>query len=324
MNSHAASHAAHIAATTVKNRRDHLFEQIRGSYAAYFFSMPAIVLMAIFMIYPLIWAFWLSFTNYHLIHEQGTGFVGTSNYAAALQDSTFRTGLWNTLVFTLFHVPISIGLALLLAALIQSAGKFGKICQMLLFIPVLIPEAMSAVVFCWLFAERVGIANHLMLEKFGFITHGIEHLFGFEMPQNWLGRPGWAMAAIVLTSYWGIGTNVILFSAGFAGIPRDLYEAAAVDGAGPWNRFKAITFPCLRHTTAVVSILAIIHSLKIFSLPYIMTNGGPGTSTTFLYQWIFQNAFIYFKLGYACAMAFLLALVVLAVAGLQLAVSKKD
>jgi ABC-type sugar transport system permease subunit len=132
------------------------------------------------------------------------------------------------------------------------------------------------------------------------------------------------MAAILLTSFWDCGVNVVLFSASLGNIPRQLYEAAAVDGAGPVARFFNVTVPSLRHTTAVITVLSLIGSLKVFALPKIMTNGGPGTSTYTLYLWVFKNGFEYFEMGYACAMAYLLGLIILIIAGARLLLSRRE
>ena len=280
---------------------------LRKSLPAYLFALPAAAMLGLFVAYPLLASLWMSLTDYNLIWSETTRFVWFGNYARALADPTFRAALVNTLIYTAFHVPIGVGLALVLAVLIQGAGRFGRVCQLLLFLPVLIPEAMGAVIFSWVLSERFGLLNH-----------AIAALIGRPFVVNWLGEPGWAMAAMLLTSYWGCGIGIVLFSAGLGSIPRELYEAAAVDGAGPVRRFFHITLPGLRHTTTVVTILSLIGSLKIFALPKIMTDGGPGTSTLTLYFWVFKNAFEYFNMGYGCAMAYLLGLIVLAITGLRL------
>lgn len=287
--------------------------RLYASLPAYLFSLPVLVFIGLFMAYPLITSFWMSLTDYHLIYPEATRFVGLDNFRNALSDPNFRCAVVHTMIYALFYVTVVVGLSMFLAILIQSAGRFGRVCQTLIFIPVLIPQAMGAVIFVWLLSERFGLINNL-----------IGTVLGATFAKNWLGEPGWAMAAIVLASYWPIGVSVVLFAAALAGIPRSLYEAAAVDGAGPWARFRAVTLPSLRHTTAVVSILSIIAGLKVFALPFVMTKGGPGTSTLMLYHWIFKNAFEYYKLGYACAMAYLLALIVLVVAGGRLILSREN
>ncbi len=287
--------------------------RIRNSITAWLFSVPAFLFIGLFVAYPIVASLWMSLTDYHLLYSDDPAFIGVENYRRVLNDRYFWIGLKNTLIYTVARVPVIIFLSMFLAALIQACKRFGRLCQTLLFVPVLVPEAMGAVVFVWMLSEKFGLVNHLL---------GMA--LGTTVTRNWLGEPRWAMAAIVLTSYWGIGTNIVLFSAGLAGIPKSLYEAAAVDGAGPWARFWAVTFPSLRHTTAVVSVLAIIGSLKVFALPYIMTQGGPGSSTMVLYYWVYKNAFEYYKLGYSCAMAYLLGLIVLVFAAGQLLLSRRE
>ncbi|MCZ6632667.1 MAG: sugar ABC transporter permease [bacterium] len=288
-------------------------KSIHKNLSGYLFALPAAVFLVIFVAYPLIWSLWLSLTDYNLIWSNTTTFVGLGNYGRALLDPTFQTAMWNTLVFTAFHVPVTVGLSLLLASLIQAAGKFGQACQAVLFIPVLIPEAMGAVIFIWMLSERFGLVNNLIAQ----VIHE-------PFVVNWLGEVGWSMAAIVLTSYWGIGVSVVLFSAGLSNIPKSYYEAASIDGAGPVSRFVHITLPSLRHTTTVVLILSLIGSLKVFALPKVMTDGGPGTATLTLYHWVFKNAFEYFDMGYACAMAFILGLVIIAISAPRLVLSRKE
>ncbi len=287
--------------------------RIRKSIAAWLFSVPAFLFIGLFVAYPIVASLWMSLTDYHLLYSDDPAFGGLGNYRRVLNDRYFWIGLRNTLVYTAARVPVIIFLSMFLAALIQACKRFGRLCQTLLFVPVLVPEAMGAVVVVWMLSEKFGLVNHLL---------GMA--LGTTVTRNWLGEPRWAMAAIVLTSYWGIGTNIVLFSAGLAGIPKSLYEAAAVDGAGPWARFRAVTFPSLRHTPGVVSVLAIIGSLKVFALPYIMTQGGPGSSTMVLYYWVYKNAFEYYKLGYGCAMAYLLGLIVLVFAAGQLLLSRRE
>ena len=286
---------------------------IPKNFSGYVFAFPALVFLALFVAYPLVWSLWLSLTDYNLIWSNTTAFVGPENYSRALFDPLFRTALWNTLLFTALHVPVSAGLALLLAAMIQALGRFGRTCQTLLFIPVLIPEAMAAVIFIWMLSERFGLVNRVLSAA-----------TGAPFALNWLGEVGWSMAAIVLTSYWGIGVSVVLFSAGLGNIPREYYEAAAMDGAGPLRRFLHVTLPCLRHTTTVVLILALIGALKVFALPKVMTDGGPGTATLTMYHWVFKNAFEYFDMGYACAMAFILGLLIMAIAAPRLLLSRQE
>ena len=279
----------------------------------YLFVLPAAAFLACFVAYPLVWSLYLSVTDYNLIWSNTTQFVGLGNYTRAIGDPLFRRALFNTLLFAAFHVPVTVALSLLIATLVQSAGRFGRVCQTMLFIPVLVPEAMGAVIFIWILSERFGLLNN-------FVTM----VLGEPFFVNWLGQPGWSMAAIILTSYWGIGVSIVLFVAGLGNIPQSLYEAAAIDGAGPIARFWHITLPSVRHTITVVFILSLIGSLKVFALPKVMTNGGPGVSTLSLYHWVFSNAFEYFNMGYACAMAFLLGALIITASAPRLIASRKE
>ena len=281
--------------------------------SGYLFALPTLIFFLTFVAYPLISSFWLSLTNFNLIWSNTTSFVGFQNYTRALGDPTFRTALFNTLIYTFFHVPITVAISMTLASLIHAAGRFGRICQTLLFIPVLIPEAMGAVIFIWMFSERFGLLNNL-----------ISMILDQPLFINWLGESGWSMAAIILTSYWGIGVNIVLFSAGLSNIPKSYYEAASIDGAGITDRFRHITLPSLKNTTTVVFILSLIGSLKVFALPKVMTDGGPGIATLTLYHWVFKNAFEYFDMGYAAAMAFILGIIIMLISAPRLIWSNKE
>lgn len=163
--------------------------RLRSHATVYVFVLPAALFLATFVAYPIGWSVWLSLTDYNLIWSTTTSFVGADNYTRALTDPTFRTALTNTLTFALFHVPVAVALSMLLAVLIHEAGRFGKVCQTLLFIPVLIPEAMGAVIFIWVLSERFGLLNHV-----------VTGLLGEPFFVNWLGESGWSMAAVLLTS----------------------------------------------------------------------------------------------------------------------------
>ena len=288
-----------------------MIASLRKNATGYAFILPAAFFLVAFVAYPLVWAVWLSLTDYNLIWSDTSTFVGLDNYVRALTDPTFLTALTNTLTFAAFHVPVAVGLSMLLAILIHEAGRFGKVCQAILFIPVLIPEAMGAVIFIWVLSERFGLLNHLLTA-----------VVGAPVIVNWLGEAGWSMAAILLTSYWGIGVSIVLFRAGLANIPRSYYEAAAIDGAGPFTSFRHITLPSLKHTTTVVLLMSLIGALKVFALPRVMTDGGPGTSTLMLYHWVFKNAFEYFDMGYGSAMAFILGILIVGISAPRLILSK--
>lgn len=276
------------------------------------FAAPALLFLLAFVAWPMIAAISLSLSSYNLKDPQAASFVGLRNFSDALADARFQRAMINTAVFTAFHLPLTIAISLLLALMIGSAGRFGRLAQALLFVPVLVPEAMSAVIFVWIFDGRIGLLNIAATAVTG------------EPSQiAFLSTGGWAMTAIIVTSLWGIGVKVILFTAGLSSIPQSLYEAAAVDGAGPVRQFLTITLPGLRHTTALVFLLTLLGSLKVFSLPYIMTRGGPADSTLVAYHYIFTNAFQHFRLGYAAAMGLILSAVIVLFGSIQIVLAAR-
>jgi len=266
---------------------------------AYAFLSPGLALFLVFTVIPVFAALYLSFCRYDVIHSPA--WLGVRNYARLWQDITnhgvFYLSLRNTLQYAFGTIPLGLALALALALLLNARLKGMGVYRTTYYLPVVTSMVAVAMVWMWIYDPSYGLLNYLLARlSSGRIT-----------PQAWLADPGQAMAAIVAMSVWkGLGYNTVIYLAGLQGIPEHLYEAATIDGANAWQRFRRITWPLLKPTTAFILVVSVIGASQVFAQVYVMTNGGPNNATTTIVHQIFQNAFSYLKMGYASAMAFVL------------------
>jgi multiple sugar transport system permease protein len=259
---------------------------------ALIFLLPHLLLFLAFMLFPVIGSFLLSFTSWDLLGD--IEWVGLNNYIDLTKDAIFIEVFWNTLYFTVISVPIGIFLSLLLAIALNQKIRGIKFYRAAYFLPVISSMVAVAVIWQWIYNPEYGLIN------FGL------SLVGIDGP-NWLSSETWAMPAIILTSIWkGLGFSMLIFLAGLQGIPDSYYEAADLDGASFVDKFRHITVPLLSPTTFFVTIMSIINSFQVFDTVYLMTGGGPGRSSSVIVHYLYQNAFEYFRMGYASAMAYIL------------------
>jgi multiple sugar transport system permease protein len=267
------------------------------------FILPCLLGLVIFTYIPVLMSFGLSFTYWNLL---GTPkFIGLENYTEVLSDPLFWKTLNNTLVFvaasSVLEIVLALGAALLLSQAFRGVGIFRTI----FFLPVITPMVSVALVWGWLYDPRYGWLN--MLVKWG----------GGE-PIAWLFDPQWAMLAIILLRVWkNMGYTMVILLAGLQGIPEHLYESASLDGAGLWQKFYRITLPMLSPTLFFVITVSIINSFQVFDSIYLLTQGGPENSTQVLVYWLFNNAFQYYKVGPASAIAYILFLLILVITLVQ-------
>jgi len=277
-------------------------------YSDYFwaalFLLPNLLGFLVFILLPLIASFGLSFTSWDLLTP--IKWIGLGNYKTLISDQVFWKVLWNTIYFTIGNVPVGIILSLFLAIALNQKIKGITIFRAVYFLPVISSTVAVAVVWQWLYNPQFGLLNYLL------------SLVGIDGP-NWLSSTTWAMPAVIITSIWrGLGFNMVLFLAGLQGIPETYYDAAKIDGANWWALFKNITVPLLSPTTFFVVVISIINSFQVFDLIYVMTAGGPARSTSVLVHYLYQNAFQYFKMGYASAIGYVLFFLVFIVILIQL------
>ncbi len=269
--------------------------ELRRNLVAWGFLSPAAIHLAIFTFGPLAFALWLSLHEWSLV-DPARPFVGLGNYLGLLGDGEFWNAMANTAVFTL-HVPVAMAVALAFALLVHrraGAGRAVTAVRAVLFLPTITSLVAVAMVWQWMLNDHYGLLNWV-LSSLGLGT----------VP--WLSSPKTALAALILMGVWlVVGYQMVLFLAGLAAIPEDLYDAARIDGAGPWRRFLHVTLPGLRHTLFFVLVTSVIGSFQVFGAVYVMTEGGPLGSTDVAVYHIYQEAWEFLRFGNAAAMSWIL------------------
>jgi multiple sugar transport system permease protein len=265
-------------------------KNLRLSIIPYLFLIPYLFAFIAFRFGPSIAGFFVSLTRWNIV---GTPkFIGFSNYFELFGDLSFITSLINTLYFMALTVPALIVLGLLIALLVDQNLKGRTLTRTFVFMPYVIMSTVVGVIWMWIFDTHFGILNYYL------------SFFGIK-PIAWLSSVNWAMPAVAITTiWWTVGFNMILFLAGLQDIPEELKEAARIDGASNWQIFWNVTFPLLRPTTVVVLMLTLINSFEVFDQVYVMTGGGPSMATLTVIQYMYFQAFQYFRLGYGSAVAY--------------------
>lgn len=276
---------------------------------AFLLLLPNLLGFLAFTFLPVIASFLLSFTSWDMLSP--IQWVGMDNYAGLIHDETFIKVFWNTLYFSAVSVPLGIVLALFLAVALDQNIKFKKFYRAAYFLPVISSMVAVAVVWQWIYNPEYGILNYFL----GF--------FGIKGP-DWLTSTVWAMPAVIITSVWkNIGFNMLLFLAGLQSISESYYEAAEMDGARWYHKFRYITVLLLSPTTFFVTVMSVISSFQVFDTVFLMTQGGPARSTSVIVHYLYETAFKYFNMGYASAMAYILFFLVLLITLFQFWRQKK-
>jgi multiple sugar transport system permease protein len=273
---------------------------------------PFLVLYALFLIGPLIYGVVMSFSNASLVQSGLGGSAGFANYAEALRSSDFWSSMWHTVLFTIVTTPPLVVLALMFAMLAERLRRGRWFWRLVFFAPYVVPSAAVALIFGWLYAAQGGLFGAWLSDL------GIT-------PPNWLGGSNWAMASIALmTIWWTIGFNFVLYLAGLADIPRELYEAAAVDGATPWIQMRQITIPLLKRTTLLITMLQILASLKVFDQMYLLTAGGPNFATRPVIEYIYDMGFTDYRAGYSAAASMLYFIGLIVVSAIWFVINRRQ
>jgi multiple sugar transport system permease protein len=283
------------------------------------FASPFLLGFLVLIAYPMIASGIYSFTNFNLF--QAPKFVGLANYQAMFADSTFWKSLYNTLFMAVIGVPLTIIIGLAGAHVLNFPIKGQPVYRALIYIPVIVPVVVGSYLWRWMLNSQYGYVDRVL----GFL----------HLPQPaWLTEPAWGKPAILMIALWTIGSTLIIYMAAIRDIPQELYEAAQMDGAGPWRRFVNITWPKLTPVTLFQVIVVMISYLQIFTQPYLLTqatavgnggtsSGGAGDSMLSMSMYLFENAFSFLKMGYASALAWALFLLTLVITLLVLWSSKK-
>ena len=269
----------------------------RRDFWGWVFISPWLLGFLIFTAGPMLGSLVLSFCKYDLHTLQ---WVGTKNYQVLLtRDTLFWKSLVNTAIYVAFSVPLGLTGSLLIALLLNQKVRGIAFFRTAFYLPSMVPAVASALVWAWIFHPDAGLLNY-----------GLS-LIGIKGPQ-WLQDPKTALASLIIMTLWGIGgARMIIFLAGLQGISDQYYEAAKLDGASTWQQFRHVTLPMLTPTIFFNLILGVIGSFQVFNSAYVMTNGGPNNATLFYVLYLYNNAFRYFKMGKASAMAWILFLILL-------------
>ena len=268
------------------------------------FTSLWIIGLSVFTVYPVAASLFYSFCDYSIL--KSPVWIGGENYAQLWADDVFWRSLRNTLFYAGLSVPLGTGVALGLALLLNNQVRGLTFFRVCFYLPSIVPIVASAMLWTWILNGQFGLLNAVLGPVLG--------VFGVE-PPLWLSDPAWAKPALILMSLWGVGNAMVIYLAGLQGVPVHLYEAAAIDGAGAWQRFRHVTVPMLAGVIYFNVIMAIIGSLQVFTQPFIiaaLSGGGDGTSwsparsTLFYSIYLFSTAFYDLRMGYASAMAYVL------------------
>lgn len=265
-----------------------------NKWSPYLFILPMLIGLLVFRLGPVIVAIGASFARWNI--QTPPVFLGLSNYTEAISSEVFWLVSKNTLLFTVIFVPGAMVLALLMAMMVNQKLKGIAFFRGLFFMPYITAMVAVAMVWNWIFATRFGILNYVL-----------SHFLHVGDPPAWLADKTWALVAIAIVAIWKTaGFQMMIFLAGLQSIPRTLYEAAEIDGASKWQQFRKITIPLLSPVTFFIFVITIIDAFKTFDVTYAMTGGGPNYGSTTLAYFIYQNAFVYQRMGYASALALFL------------------
>lgn len=283
----------------------------RETLKGYLFISPWIIGFLLFTLYPMAFSLYSGFTFYDITSIQK--WIGLKNYINIFtSDENFLIALKNTAYYVIFSVPLAITFALSLALLLNSKVKGVKIFRTIYYLPSVLSGVAVTLLWMWIFNPDGGLANTLL------------GLFKINGPA-WFNDPNWSKPALVIMKLWGVGGSMILFLAALQDVPRTLYEAAEIDGATGFKKFRYITLPMISPTVLFVMITGINGAFQIFDGPFIISNGtgGPANSTLFYNLYLYNKAFLELQMGYASALAWVLFIIIMIFTGIQLYVSKR-
>jgi ABC-type sugar transport system permease subunit len=271
--------------------------------AGYLMSLPYVISFLLFMGFPIVFSLILVFHKWNIVTPME--WVGLRNFIRLFNDVQFLKSITNTLVFITIHIPLQIIVALLLAVFLNQKIKFRGLFRATYFLPVVVSGVVITILWQQLYAYETGLLNNILM-KFGLT----------KIP--WIVSPNWAMPSIAIMATWkNVGLYIILFLVGLQGVPRYMYEAADIDGAKAWQKFFYITLPALNSTVVLVIILSTIGGFSLFIEPFVMTGGGPMSSTLSAMLYIYNQAFYFGHMGYAATLGFFFAFIILLIVLIQ-------
>lgn len=289
-----------------------LFRQRRfwDCVSGYGFVFPALLLIVAFVFVPAVYGFFISFYRWDMMSPTRT-FVGLSNYTDLMASSEFWHSLFVTIYYLVGTIPFTMALGLTLAVALNRTFRGVTFFRLVFYSPVVASTVAVGVVWLWMYDPINGILNYFL------------HQLGLP-PQRWLSSPETAMPSLIIVDIWKhVGYDMVIFLAGLQGIPQHLYEAMEVDGGGRWNKFKYVTWPLLAPTTFFILVISIINRFKIFATVHTMTKGGPAGATEVIVYFLYNQAFQYFKIGYAFAVAYILFMIMFCLTLIQWRIGKQ-
>ncbi|MCU9613174.1 sugar ABC transporter permease [Caldibacillus lycopersici] len=277
-------------------KKIYLTESKRKTITFYLLISPWIIGFLAFVLGPMIISLFMSFTKWDLLTDPK--WIGFDNYTKMFGDSLFYQSLKVTFVYSIFSVPLQLILSLAVAMLLNQINWGVKVFRTIYYIPVIVSGVAVMVLWSYIFNPEIGLINQVL------------KMVGIKGP-GWIFDEDWAMTSLVVMSLWNIGGTVVIWLAGLAGVSKDLYESATLDGANKWQLFRFVTLPALSPTLFYNLIMGVIGALQTFNQAYIMTDGGPNNSTLFYNYYLWVNAFDNFEMGYASAMAWILFIIII-------------
>jgi multiple sugar transport system permease protein len=285
----------------------------RHEWTAYAFITPAFVVFSVFTAFALFFLLYMTFHEWSIIQPQKP-FVGLDNYRDLVHDERFRRSVINTFYYTGAQVPLTMAVGLGIALLLNLPLRGRGVMRTMFFLPNITPLVVVAIVWKWLYNGDFGLFNFYLLKL---------HLI--DQPLLFLADKNLAMPSVVLMQVWnGVGFAMVVYLAGLQAIPEELYEAAKVDGAGPFQRLRRITLPMLRPSTIFLVVIEIIFAFQIFTQIFVMTSGGPVDRTTTVVYYIYESAFKFFEMGYASTVAFALFLMLFVFTLAQIRIQRRS
>ncbi len=272
------------------------------------FISPWILGFLIFSVYPVLSSLYYSFCDYSVLSP--AVWVGPENYHTLFNDEVFWKSISNTVFFAAFAIPMGMVLSLSLAILLNCKVPFRGAFRTIFFLPSLVPMVCLAVLWQWMLNGDLGLINNAIRP----LLNTVNENFGTQLTApNWLQEAAYAKWGLIFTGLWGVGHAVVIYLAGLQGVPQHLYESAEIDGAGFWVKTRHITLPIISPVIYFNTIMGLIGTFQVFAVPYVMTGGGDGPERSLLFMatYLYQNAFDYWNMGYACAIGIVMFVIIL-------------
>ena len=274
----------------------------------YLFILPWLMGFFAFTAGPMVASLVMTFTRYEILIAPE--WSGLENYVRLLNDSDIRLSLYNTVYYVLLYVPLHLATALAAAVALNVRYRGVSLYRTMYYLPAVVPSVASIIMWMWIFNPDFGLMNAFL------------GLFGVPKIE-WLYDTRWAKPAFVVVAVWALGNAMVIFLAGLQGVPEQLYEAAAIDGANSWDRFVHVTVPMITPVIFFNLVISIIASFQVFNIAYIATNGGPQDSTLFLVLYLYRSGFQQFQMGYASTIAWMLFVIILVFTIIQFRLSER-